>query len=186
MDFPQYPKLIVDFLPQSDREGLQKRLIELRQAVRPDEYREVNSKDELLLLLRTIPKLEGMFVLQIIAHGNATGFGLNFTDNWVCYHELSTELATINSHSGGGLVLNLSTICNSAFYFIELGNDKNYYHTFIGTNSGVGKQGAIYHSAELYRNPAKTIQDLLEVEDFESDKEPGPMYTLLPKEREYL
>ncbi len=156
-------KIIYDFLPETDRQNLSDNLQVLKQ-LKNTEYNIIVDKNEIIDGLSKLTNYKDPLILQIIAHGNCDGFGLD-RNNLILYSEISDVLRLINKSTNNKLIINLMTVCSS-LYQLSLFNQgqERLFEILVGCAKGTFVNGAILHSENinttLLSNLKKRIDDI--------------------------
>ncbi len=175
-------KYIYNFLSEEERLKLKNSLVAFESEAN---YYIIDSAQQMIdkLLIhegKPEPKL-----IQIIAHGNCEGFGIN-SDEFVKYSEISECLRNINSATENELILNLMTVCCSVHQLSFFNSSEiKLFKNLIGSLKGAPVHGAIIHSREVnnlnldeVRNKIEELNEYLEME-YSKDKPETYTYWVL-------
>jgi hypothetical protein len=166
-------KIIYDFLPQTDRLRLTRELSNLR-TINNVEYNEINDRQEIINSLTNLTTFTDPLIIQIIAHGNCDGFGVD-RDNFVLYSDLSDLLRQINQSTNNRLILNLMTVCCSIYQltFFNKGQQR-LFEIIIGCTKGAFVHGAIGHSVDIHNTLLPNLRNRVEQMNEDLDDEFSP------------
>jgi hypothetical protein len=141
-------KIIYDFLTEKDRHYLKNDLQILKELNKVDYY-EITYKLEILNLLTKLATFRDPLIIQIIAHGNCDGFGLD-GNNYILYSEISPMLRKINKSTNNKLIINLMTICCSVYQlgFFNQGKER-LFELLIGCTKGAFLKESILRSRDI-------------------------------------
>lgn len=164
-------KYIFDYLSENERDILKNDLQNIQQIANSTFFR-VNSSTELVWQLRNIV-FDQPSVIQIISHGDYDKFGIDTVSNFVKYTELAQIFRDINRVINNELILNLTTVCFSAYQLSFFNkSEQKLFKFMIGSLRNSGTNGAIKHSIDIYGIDMSEIKNRIDIINENSDSDP--------------